>query len=299
MKITDLCEMASDKTRFADLNAYIDFARRFIDFVTDAENVSAIITSVNENCYKFVQYKEEAGYNITRPLNAHLFVTQGECLNCLTDFLAYGREIAKLPADERELLNSIVYTLQQSVGCALDALPASAANTARKVNGDLFERLMLLIFRSLGFDVGSVVEKVKNIPKVTLTYQHDLAFKVQGELRLIGSVKTSSKDRIDKVFIDKLFYNRIRQVDIPHFAVFLNDVQRKKSRDERRGFGVSQTFLPGHFKAYTLAMTPMDGVYYCDLRPVMRTDPFLKKEIKRLDELICVDIWRLTGARAR
>ena len=100
--------MASDKTRFADLNAYIDFARRFIDFVTDAENVSAIITSVNENCYKFVQYKEEAGYNITRPLNAHLFVTQGERLNCLTDFLAYGREIAKLPADERELLNSIV-----------------------------------------------------------------------------------------------------------------------------------------------------------------------------------------------
>lgn len=82
--------MASDKTRFADLNAYIDFARRFIDFVTDAENVSAIITSVNENCYKFVQYKEEAGYNITRPLNAHLFVTQGERLNCLTDFLIWA-----------------------------------------------------------------------------------------------------------------------------------------------------------------------------------------------------------------
>lgn len=93
----------------------------------------------------------------------------------------------------------------------------------------------------------------------------------------------SSKDRIDKVFMDKLFYNRIRRVDIPHFAVFLNDVQRKKTKDERRGFGVSQTFMQGHFKAYSLAMTPLDGVYYCDLRPVMQTDPFLKREIKRLD----------------
>ena len=298
-RIADLYEMARDKKRFVDLDAYVDFARRFIDFVVEPTNVSAVITSVSEHCYKFIQYKEDAGYNITRPINADLFLTQGDRLSALTDFLARGRGIAELAADDRVLLNKIVYTLQQSVGCVLDALPVGVANTARKVNGDLFERLMLLVFRALGFDVGSVVERVRDIPGVTLTYQHDLAFKVRGELRLVGSVKTSSKDRIDKVFMDKLFYNRIRQVDIPHFAIFLNDVQRKNARDERRGFGVSQTFLQGHFKAYTLAVTPMDGVYYCDLRPVMQTDPFLKKEIKRLDRLICEDIWSLIDAKAR
>ena len=298
-RIADLYEMARDKKRFVDLDAYVDFARRFIDFVVEPTNVSAVITSVSEHCYKFIQYKEDAGYNITRPINADLFLTQGDRLSALTDFLARGRGIAELAADDRVLLNKIVYTLQQSVGCVLDALPVGVANTARKVNGDLFERLMLLVFRALGFDVGSVVERVRDIPGVTLTYQHDLAFKVRGELRLVGSVKTSSKDRIDKVFMDKLFYNRIRQVDIPHFAIFLNDVQRKNARDERRGFGVSQTFLQGHFKAYTLAVTPMDGVYYCDLRPVMQTDPFLKKEIKRLDQLICEDIWSLIDAKAR
>lgn len=298
-RIADLYEMARDKRRFVDLDAYVDFARRFIDFVVEPANVSAVITSVSEHCYKFIQYKEDAGYNITRPINADLFLTQGDRLSALTDFLARGRGIAELAADDRVLLNKIVYTLQQSVGCVLDALPVGVANTARKVNGDLFERLMLLVFRALGFDVGSVVERVRDIPGVTLTYQHDLAFKVRGELRLVGSVKTSSKDRIDKVFMDKLFYNRIRQVDIPHFAIFLNDVQRKNARDERRGFGVSQTFLQGHFKAYTLAVTPMDGVYYCDLRPVMQTDPFLKKEIKRLDRLICEDIWSLIDAKAR
>ena len=298
-RIADLYEMARDKKRFADLNAYIDFARRFIDFVVEPVNVSAVITSVNEHCYKFIQYKEDAGYHITRPINADLFMTQGEKLTELTAFLARGRGIAELAADDRVLLNKIVYTLQQSVGCALDALPAGAANAARKVNGDLFERLMLLVFRALKFDVGSVVERVRDIPGATLTYQHDLAFKVRGVLRLVGSVKTSSKDRIDKVFMDKLFYNRIRRVDIPHFAVFLNDVQRKKTKDERRGFGVSQTFMQGHFKAYSLAMTPLDGVYYCDLRPVMQTDPFLKREIKRLDQLICEDIWQLIEAKAR
>ncbi len=298
-RIADLYEMARDKKRFADLNAYIDFARRFIDFVVEPVNVSAVITSVNEHCYKFIQYKEDAGYHITRPINADLFMKQGEKLTELTAFLARGRGIAELAADDRVLLNKIVYTLQQSVGCALDALPAGAANAARKVNGDLFERLMLLVFRALKFDVGSVVERVRDIPGATLTYQHDLAFKVRGELRLVGSVKTSSKDRIDKVFMDKLFYNRIRRVDIPHFAVFLNDVQRKKTKDERRGFGVSQTFMQGHFKAYSLAMTPLDGVYYCDLRPVMQTDPFLKREIKRLDQLICEDIWQLIEAKAR
>ncbi len=46
-------------------------------------------------------------------------------------------------------------------------------------------------------------------------------------------------------------------------------------------------------------MTPLDGVYYCDLRPVMQTDPFLKREIKRLDQLICEDIWQLIEAKAR
>ena len=123
-----------------------------------------------------------------------------------------------------------------------------------------------------------------------MSYQHDLAFRIDGELKVIGSVKTSSKDRIDKVFMDKLFYNKLRNIDIPHFAIFLNDVQRK-GKEPR--YGVSQTFLRGHFKAYTLVMNPLDGVYYCDLRPVMKLDKMLAKEIKRLDVLICDDIWKL------
>ena len=229
---------------------------------------------------------------MTRPVNADLFLSGEHAESGFALFQTVLKEPCRLRAlnsDERELFNSTIYTIQQSIGCALDALPASQNNKAKKVHGDLFERLMLFIFKSLGFNVDSCVENVV-VEDFRMSYQHDLAFRIDGELKVIGSVKTSSKDRIDKVFMDKLFYNKLRNIDIPHFAIFLNDVQRK-GKEPR--YGVSQTFLRGHFKAYTLVMNPLDGVYYCDLRPVMKLDKMLAKEIKRLDVLICDDIWKL------
>ena len=48
----------------------------------------------------------------------------------------------------------------------------------------------------------------------------------------------------------------------------------------------------GHFKGYTIKLNPLDGVYYCDLRPVMKTDEALKKQISTLDNLLVNDIWK-------
>ena len=105
----------------------------------------------------------------------------------------------------------------------------------------------------------------------------------------IGSVKTSSKDRIDKVFLDKLMYNRLTNTETPHFAIFLHDVQRAGKEPT---YKVGQTFLTGHFKAYTIGLNPLDGVYYCDLRPVMKKDTILNQHIKSLDYLLCDDVWK-------
>ena len=82
-----------------------------------------------------------------------------------------------------------------------------------------------------------------------MNYQHDLIVEEAGELKAIGSVKTSSKDRIDKIFIDKFLYNRLTDANTPHFAVFLNDVQRK---GKEPNYGVNTTFLTGHYKGYTV-----------------------------------------------
>jgi hypothetical protein len=124
------------------------------------------------------------------------------------------------------------------------------------------------------------------------SYQHDLLISKDAELKIIGSVKTSSKDRIDKVFMDKFLYNRLTDTALPHIAIFLNDVQRKKTRRENE-YGVSATFLPGHFKAYTVKLNPLDGVYYCDIRPNMVSDELLSQHIKTIDHFFYSDLWEL------
>lgn len=290
--INAICTLARNKDFFLSIERYVEFGKIYSDFISDDKNYEARITSQNEHNYKFYQYKEEGGYNVTRPINSNLFLLADKidkAFSFFTNILTEKENIQNLNEEEKDLLNATIYTIQQSIGCSLDALPASENNTAKKINGDLFERFMLFIFQALGFNVNSKVEQIA-IEDFRMTYQHDLAFTIDGKIRVVGSVKTSSKDRIDKVFIDKLFYNRLQQIDIPHFAIFLNDVQRKGKEPK---FGISQTFLRGHFKAYTLAMSPLDGVYYCDLRPIMQTDNLLKKEIKRLDQLLCNDIWEL------
>lgn len=199
--------------------------------------------------------------------------------------------------DLRENLIRTIYTLQQSVGAALDGLPAGKSNQARKVNGDLFERLIRLLIVSLNVDCvsGTMQVPVKDADGTELfksSYQHDLLLSKDDELKIIGSVKTSSKDRIDKVFMDKFLYNRLTDTALPHIAIFLNDVQRKKTKRENE-YGVSATFLPGHFKAYTVKLNPLDGVYYCDIRPNMVDDALLSQHIKTIDHFFYSDLWEL------
>ena len=92
--------------------------------------------------------------------------------------------------------------------------------------------------------------------------------------------------------MDKFLYNRLTDTALPHIAIFLNDVQRKKTKRENE-YGVSATFLPGHFKAYTVKLNPLDGVYYCDIRPNMVDDALLSQHIKTIDHFFYSDLWEL------
>ena len=134
----------------------------------------------------------------------------------------------------------------------------------------------------------SVPVVVNGEEQFKMSYQHDLIIEKNNEVRAIGSVKTSSKDRLDKIFIDKFLYNRLTNMTTPHFAVFLNDVQRKGTEPR---FGINTTFLTGHFKGYTVKLNPLDGVYYCDLRPNMLTGDILREQIRSFDALLVEDIW--------
>ena len=300
MSLSDLVDFATDKERFQTIENYIDFCARYLEYVETG--LQARIVSQNEIHYQFFQYKEDGSFNITRPINSRLMhgadsFSQAEQQFRLT--LALLRDGQKPSDDLRENLTRTIYTLQQSVGAALDGLPAGKSNQARKVNGDLFERLIRLLIVSLNVDCvsGTIQVPVKDEGGAELfksSYQHDLMLSKDDELKVIGSVKTSSKDRIDKVFMDKFLYNRLTDTALPHIAIFLNDVQRKKARRENE-YGVSATFLPGHFKAYTVKLNPLDGVYYCDIRPNMVDDLLLAQHIKTIDQFFYYDLWELLG----
>ncbi len=293
MTLTQLLESVTNKSNFTELRGYITFCQRYLDFI--ATELQATIIAQNEHNYCFFQYRQEGHFNITRPINANLMYTSEQAAFIAEPFietLLHAHEL-EINDPRRALIRNSIYTIQQSIGATLDALPAGQVNTARKINGDLFERLISLLLQTLGIDCRSGVINVPIIaegaPQFTMSYQHDLLLYRDDVLKVIGSVKTSSKDRLDKIFIDKFLYARLTETDTPHIAIFLNDVQRKRAREINR-YGVSTTFLPGHFKGYTVKLNPLDGVYYCDIRPTMETDDFLRTHIKTIDSLFCEDI---------
>lgn len=296
MNIEELAVIAVDKENFLSIENFIEFSKQYLEF--SAEGLQAVIVSQNENHYRFYQYKQGGYFNITRPLNSRLMydISEQEKLDEFLHILGEVRDIPKDDSEKRDTIVRVIYTLQQCIGAALDALPSGASNRARKVNGDLFERLIQLLIRRVGITckTGTIKIPVEVDGEIQfhMNYQHDLLIHNNEELKVIGSVKTSSKNRIDKIFLDKFLYSKITETSLPHIAIFLNDVQRKKTAKQDR-YGVSATFLPGHFKGFTVKLNPLDGVYYCDIRPNMRTEPILKDHIRTIDHFFCSDLWDL------
>ncbi len=293
MTLLQLVEWVKNKNQFLNIDDYSSFCEEYLSFIFDG--LQAVIVSQNENHYRFFQYREDGNFNVSRPINSNLMISIQEFYLAKQDFNYALKHIREIKEDTqlRGLVNKFIYTCQQMIGAALDALPAGESNRARKINGDLFERYIRLILENIGIPVHdgvvSVPVIVENEELFRMSYQHDIIVEEKGEVKAIGSVKTSSKDRIDKIFIDKFLYNRLTNTTTPHFAIFLNDVQRK-GKEPR--FGVNTTFLTGHFKGYTIKLNPLDGVYYCDLRPNMLIDDILSSQIRSLDALLTEDIWR-------
>ncbi|WP_405372301.1 MULTISPECIES: hypothetical protein [unclassified Microbacterium] len=300
MSAQQLAAFAADKTHFESIDKYVEFAQRVADFRAEG-NLQAEIISRSTPQYRFFQFGEDAAYQFTRPVNTNLFHQSDQFDDALRVFVS-ALECAKdggtpTPA-QRSIIPTFVYTMQQSIGLALDALPAGQANNARKVNGDLFERLVQMLFRAVGTKCKSGIIRVPvrddaGAELFSMSYQHDLIVEAAGEVKIIGSVKTSSKDRMAKVFVDQFLYNRLTETSTPHIAVFLNDVQRAGTAPN---FRTAQTFLRGTFKGYTLKLNPLAGVYYADILPIMQQDPLLVEHIHTLDRLFFDDLPVLLAA---
>jgi len=301
LTLADLLDWATDKTRFASLSDYTDFARAYGDWVVEGRQ--AIILCQNERNYRLFQYGDDGFRNISRPINSDIWLDRERLdrgLDLFSDALAALADTTKPSAEARQAIVPAVYTIQQSIGAALDGLAPGKSNQARKLNGQLFERLVEQLVRTVGVPCTSSSIRVPvldedGIKLFDMPYQRDLVVTDNDRVVLIGSVKTSSKDRIDKVFLDKFLFSKLSETDVPHVAIYLNDVQRVGSASRGQA-KIGSTFLTNRFKGYSLKLCALDGVYYCDLRPNMKTDPVLAKAIGSFDQFLCEDVFTLIAA---
>lgn len=312
--LSDLQESVQDISAFHSLIDYMIIGRTFLDFV-ERTKPTRIISPSHSN-YIFYQYGKDYGNKITRPLNIDLFIESPtdfeKAFDRLIAFLADINQFQAAANDQKDNkkyieakeINKVVYTIQQAIGSIVDSFENS--NQSRKRVGQLFETLVKLIIQEAGVqcEPRTINIPIPNYPGYEMSYQLDLVFsrnkaiiatetKFIHPLDVVGSVKTTSKDRIDKVFLDKYLLTKLLGRDIPVIAIFLHDVQRAKRGNSI--FGINSTFKSNHFLGYTVALNKLDGVYYVDPRPEMTANERLREQIHDFQQFLVKDLWTLSS----
>ena len=260
------------------------------------------------------EFKEKSGYKIhssqiagttkyLRPINQRLFIYSPEDFRSKFNDFRIVIEQLKIKKDdwadrEKQLIDSVLYTIQQSIGAGFDLL--ANPNSARKHVGNRFEELMKAIFTEIGIaNKRAILQIPYNTEEGVKTYyncENDLILSPYSKVKsttthldeheIVVSAKTTSKDRMGKMFIDKILLQRFVKHDQKVIGIFLNDVQRKETNN------ISFTLVSGLFMVYTNFLVEMDGIYYIDPPPNAFKEPF-NKYMKPFSELVTKDIWNL------
>jgi len=312
--LADLQASVQDKSAFGQLTDYATLCRGFLSFLA-RQRPTRIVSPSHAN-YIFFQYDRTYGHRITRPLNTHLFIESAadfergfeRWVSFLSDLRrhqasAIGRPGRRKYAESKEI-NRIVYTAQQAIGSVGDSF--DNPNQSRKRIGQLFENLVRLIIREVGLECEprTVNIPIPDSPNLFMSYELDMVFSrnkaiVASETsfilptEIVGSVKTTSKDRIDKVFLDKYLLTKLLGRPIPVVAIFLHDVQRAVRGESI--FGINSTFKSNHFLGYSVVLNRLDGVYYVDPLPEMTNDARLRAQIFDFQKFLVHDLWTLSA----
>ena len=311
--LLDLQASVQDKSAFSSLGDYRKLCVSFLDFLEGIKPTR--IVSPTYNNYIFYQYDADLGYKITRPLNIDLFLESNEDFKIAFDrfieFLGILKKHKEGILNQEGAMNyiktgvisKVVYTTQQSAGCIGDSF--DSPNQSRKRIGQLFETLIRLIIQEIGLEceTRTINIPIPGYPGYEISYELDLVFsrnkaiiasetKFIDTTEIVGSVKTTSKDRIDKIFLDKYLLTRLLGRNVPVIAIFLHDVQRAKRGSSI--FGINSTFKSNHFLGYTVALNKLDGVYYVDPRPEMIVNERLREQISDFQKFLVHDLWQLS-----
>lgn len=286
------------QTHKSELNEFAQLTQRVLSHI---ENV---ITGHNETKGFFIYSSSSAGVTkYTRPINRNLFFFDSanfkELFDTFMGILSKAKN-GKRDFNEEEyfIIDSVTYTIQQSIGIGLDLLVNP--NSARKHVGNRFEELIRLIILELGVINKKLILKIpySDDKKAIYSCETDLVFSPFEAVKsnsmnihpdeVVISLKTSSKDRMGKIFIDKLLMQEFVGHDVKMAGIFLNDVQRKETDN------ISYTFVSGLFMVYTKFLTKLQGLYFVDLPPITKKSPY-NSYIFPFSKFILNDIWKLIG----
>jgi hypothetical protein len=321
-------DLQQKKTSLSD---FVNLVNRILGFLP-----SMIGTEVEYGNYILLSSSTAGNNKAVRPINKDLFIRDqlvfAERVDQLTLVFAKIRlRNQSFLAEEKMLIDSVIYTIQQAIGAGFDLLVES--NSARKHVGNRFEELIKVIFTEITIPNKKVVIKIpyasesgitKNYtcendlilspfpdlpnPEIeeqvilnTEAYVNDIfvekeivlapasaayADKYINEREVVVSVKTTSKDRMGKMFMDKILLQKFVGHDLKVIGIFLNDVQRKGATL------TSFTLVSGLFMVYNQFITELSGVYYLDPPPAALNPPY-SKYIKRFSQLITEDLQTL------
>lgn len=278
-----------------NLDEFITLAKRVLDYSLDVlsgreeKGDYYIHTSIIGNTKKFV-----------RPINKLLFIPSSAGIDAteikFREIIEKIKSKSALSKDEEFIIDSFLYTLIQSVGMGLDLLVES--NSSKKHVGNRFEELIRSVFDEIGvFNKKGVTKIPYETPDGKKNYvcENDLILSPSKELianrgidpaELVVSVKTTSKDRMGKIFMDKILLEKFIGHPVKVLGIFLNDVQRKNNNN------ISFTLVSGLFMVYNQFLTELEGVYYLDPPPNALLPPY-NKHIKPFSKLLSEDLNQL------
>jgi len=284
------------QTQKQNIEQFSDITLRVLQYLPNVLSKAEI-----KNNYTIFSSEIAGNKKFIRPINNNLFIKNPEVFqdnfSKLKEIFQKIKNGDKVSDEEKDCIDGTLYTIQQSIGAGFDLLVNE--NSARKHVGNRFEELIKAVFTELEVvnkkivlqipyetDEGPKIYKCEN--DLILSPHHKVLSTVNSldEKEVVVSVKTTSKDRLGKMFIDKILLERFVGHSQKVIGIFLNDVQRKSTNN------ISYTLVSGLFMVYSKFLTGLEGIYYLDPPPNALKQPF-SSYMKRFSVLITEDYKKL------
>jgi hypothetical protein len=240
-----------------------------------------------------------------RPFRNDLFIRNADLFNDRYD--SFEKIITRLKNEERNfdntnyvIVDSVVYTIQQALGIGLDLMVQS--NSARKHVGNRFEELIRTLLSSLEIPMKKVVLSIPYETEEGEKYyrcETDVIIspfesvrsdsKNINENEIVISLKTTTKDRMPKIFIDKVLLEKFVGHPVKVVGISQNDIQRKEDSEETK---ISYTFVSNLFMVYTRFLAQLEGYYYLDIPSKALQSPF-NQYIFPFSKFLLKDVWKM------